>query len=1162
MYSLLLLSSLLHITTCTVYIVTPDDHYYPNTTCHHCHNLQHYLLNITKYFTSNTQLFFLPGLHHLHTHLIIQNVHNISLIGSTADGITLYTVIKCSDNHTTCVTIANVSMMTITNLIIEITSQQANIVIKDCYFMSINHLQFKSEELLMYIYGYEYFILKLINIMGSSYFTQIITPTSGIIKLFYNETQTGRQHHVLTLNSCKLKALRINMIQQSYIVILKIVNIQFDYNYDDEIISSENLGRNEIFLINCHFIYKLQQINLFSFNSSSNGSVTFINCTWWFKKDRVIPQLGHRIEISRLLFIVVHSHINLELNNCNFYVQTIRPATILYSHNVYSNEATHVLIKNTNFTYYTCYHDRGSIPEMPFTRSFIVLLHTNLQIEGSVVFINIITPHSIISLKQNSSITITGSVEFSNNDVNELINFYENNIKYIIMKENSAINIIHNNVQTLFATKSTMERYPYPFCLFQYFTSDSRVIVEDKNFLIRFYNNQCEQEHESSCFDYMPISNCRWLLQPVFTNAIPLKINNYYIQFINNSGSYKLSQVIEQSSLCVCTDELHYDCHVNDLGYLYPGQTMTAYLHPKRVNISNSDTATAVVVKTDINQHYITPCIVLNVSENIQFTGDTGCNKLRYTIGFSTKTYCELLLKIVSDSDVYLNVFYIWQITCPTGFVKIDKRCQCDPVLVQYGINNCNINDQTISRSTNSWISATTHNNSYTYHISLNCPFHYCLPHSSHLNFSTPNSQCQFKRSGLLCGHCQQGLSTVFSSYDCQHCSSIYLLLIIPIAIAGVVLVLLLFVLNLTVTDGAINGFILYANIISINTPVFFNELNHFEPTYAFISLVNLDLGIQTCFYNGMDDYAKMWLQLAFPFYFIFIATLIIITSRYSTTIQRLTARRALPVLATLFLLSYTKILRIVSSVLFFYSTITHIPSKHTTLVWSVDANVPLFGVRFTILFIVCLILFLILVPFNVILLFTRALSRFRLINRFKPLLDAYQGPYKDKYFYWTGLQLLIRAVFFGVSSLDKNINLTIGILLLSVIIGLHGILRPYKFKHKNYQEMLLFFNLQGMYAMLLYNQSNSNAIIVNVAITVGAVHFCYIFIYYMDTYMCGGVIRNKIQSSINTFTGWISRLLKKSQPQQFQLQGCIFDNIPEVAFNYHEYREPLVAVD
>ena len=113
----------------------------------------------------------------------------------------------------------------------------------------------------------------------------------------------------------------------------------------------------------------------------------------------------------------------------------------------------------------------------------------------------------------------------------------------------------------------------------------------------------------------------------------------------------------------------------------------------------------------------------------------------------------------------------------------------------------------------------------------------------------------------------------------------------------------------------------MYTNIICINDHVFFTDNKHaFTPAYTFISLANLDLGIQICFYNGMDDYAKMWLQLVFPFYLILIATLIIITSRYSITVQRLTARRALPVLATLFLLSYTKILRTVPSVLFSYS--------------------------------------------------------------------------------------------------------------------------------------------------------------------------------------------------------------------------------------------------
>ena len=155
-------------------------------------------------------------------------------------------------------------------------------------------------------------------------------------------------------------------------------------------------------------------------------------------------------------------------------------------------------------------------------------------------------------------------------------------------------------------------------------------------------------------------------------------------------------------------------------------------------------------------------------------------------------------------------------------------------------------------------------------------------------------------------------------------------------------------ILNLAVADGTIKAFILYAyvNIISISNSLFFPQCT---PAYTLISLVNLDLGIQTCFCIGMDD---------------------------STSIQRLTACRALPVLATLFLLSYTKILLIVSDVLFSYSSITHILDKHTMLVWSVDANVPLFGFRYTILFVVCFIILLVQIPFSIILLSSKKIIK------------------------------------------------------------------------------------------------------------------------------------------------------------------------------------------
>ena len=1150
MFSLLLLS-LLQITTCTVYTVTPDDHYYPNTTCHHCHNLQHYLLNITKYFTSNIQLLFLPGLHHLHTDLIIQNVHNISLIGSTTSD----TVIM---SNFSAISMINITRLTIKNIIINAynLSEWAPLNISYCFFVSLHRLKIHIKWNLVPLIK---IALVAINIMGDSYFSHVICFDE--MDLFYDEGHTDIEHHSLSLNNCTTHGIKVNMLQKSYRVTLTIANMQVQHKLFDSksFIQANELGTNELVIISCQFVSNTYTDQLFLFASTSNGSVYICNCQFI---DNIFTEKDiYRVGASKKWLIKLYKSITVEFNSCNFHGKNVN---ILRTFGKNVNPMK-VVIRNTNYTNIT--YDSWLVrpPVSLDLNCFMLLSHTILTLLDSVNFCNNnIVYYSIISLEGNSTVVILGTVKFSHNHVSVLISLYNNNIQYIKIKETSILNISHNKVKSLFDTNLPVTKYPIPFCFFQYYTnSTSKLRMEKRNFLIRFHNNLIKCKHVESCHNYMrnmPASNCRWLPKSLFSNIIPLEVNENYMQFINNSVTTKLSQIIEQRSLCMCANELHYDCHAYDTGYLYPGQTLTMHLYHRYAY--EVTTTNAVTVKTDVNQQYVTPCIVLDINENIQFI-DKNCTKLHYTIGFPTDNWCELFLKIASDSDEYLNIFYVRQMTCPTGFVKIDKRCQCDPVLVQYGITNCNINDQTISRPANNWISATTHNNSY--HISLHCPFHYCLPHSSHLNFSIPNSQCQFNRSGLLCGHCQQGLSTVFSSSHCQHCCSMYLLLIIPIAIAGFVLVLVLFVLNVTVTDGTINGFILYVNIISINTPLFFAELNHFTPTYTFISLANLDLGIQTCFYNGMDDYTKMWLQLAFPFYLIFIATLIIITSRYSTTMQRLTARRGLPVLATLFLLSYTKILRIVSSVLFFYSTITHLPSKHTTLVWSVDANVTLFGVRFTILFIVCLILFLILVPFNIILLFTRTLSRFRFINKFKPLLDAYQGPYKNKFYYWTGLQLLVRAVLFGISSLDRKINITISIIIFGIMIGTHGIVRPFKIKYKNYQELVLFLNLQGLYVISLYDEcaTNINAvnIIIHTMITMAAVHFIFIITYHIIIYMFGGVIRNKIQLSVNTVIGWITRL-RKPQPQQFQLQDNIRDNIPEVAFNYHEYREPLVGQD
>ena len=154
---------------------------------------------------------------------------------------------------------------------------------------------------------------------------------------------------------------------------------------------------------------------------------------------------------------------------------------------------------------------------------------------------------------------------------------------------------------------------------------------------------------------------------------------------------------------------------------------------------------------------------------------------------------CELLLKqgVVTVHGVIAiySKFYVKLLPCPPGFMFIQMRCQCDPVLTlnEY-VKDCDINDQTVLRSPNSWI---FYNESlHTYQLSKSCPFDYCYPHSSKLKLNNPDSQCQFSRSTILYGQCQQHLSTIFGTTKCKQCSNIYLFLIIPIAPSGIVLVI------------------------------------------------------------------------------------------------------------------------------------------------------------------------------------------------------------------------------------------------------------------------------------------------------------------------------------------------------------------------------------
>ena len=113
--------------------------------------------------------------------------------------------------------------------------------------------------------------------------------------------------------------------------------------------------------------------------------------------------------------------------------------------------------------------------------------------------------------------------------------------------------------------------------------------------------------------------------------------------------------------------------------------------------------------------------------------------------------------------------------------------------------------------------------------------------------------------------------------------------IIIGSIIAGVILVAAILVLNLTVAVGTLNGLIFYANIAAANSSFLFPSRSIFSITVAWM---NLELGIDTCFFEGMNVYWKMWIELLFPAYVIFLIFLIIIISENSLKFANLIGQK------------------------------------------------------------------------------------------------------------------------------------------------------------------------------------------------------------------------------------------------------------------------------
>ena len=538
--------------------------------------------------------------------------------------------------------------------------------------------------------------------------------------------------------------------------------------------------------------------------------------------------------------------------------------------------------------------------------------------------------------------------------------------------------------------------------------------------------------------------------------------------------------------VCICDENFttHHNCffHVNI--EVYPGQIFhIPVVGVGQYNYSSPSVIRAIIPSgVKLGDQQVTQEVKLlctNLPYSLRTHKDSVMIKLFIEVPFS---YSSTPPKL---EHATVNVTIL---NCPFGFELRNEICDCQHHILSKGLV-CNIFNQAIQKPGRIWIGNFSEHHDIVIHN--HCPFDYCNQSVLEIKLTRQDDQCNSNRSGVLCGGCRDGLGIMLGTSKCQKCSNVYLLLLLPISFAGLCLVVLLLKCNLTVSIGTLNGLIFYANIVQVNSKVFFST----HPTgnmstisgilSVFIAWINLDLGIEVCFAENLNTFSRAWLQFTFPIYIWCIIGLLIIVCRYSTTVSRLTGSNTVSVLATLFLLSYAKLLR---TTLDAFSPITITDPNNTDhLRWLLDGNYGFLQWPHLAIFLVALLVLVThLLPFTALLLLGPTLQAhtnhraLRWVTRIKPFLDAYHGPYKTKYRYWTGFMLLVRvflfSVFAGNALGDPNVNLlTILITLLLLLMMWIQIGRIYRKSPINALELFFLLNLAIFASATLYLRASGN---------------------------------------------------------------------------------------
>ena len=480
----------------------------------------------------------------------------------------------------------------------------------------------------------------------------------------------------------------------------------------------------------------------------------------------------------------------------------------------------------------------------------------------------------------------------------------------------------------------------------------------------------------------------------------------------------------------------------------------------------------------------------------------------------------DLFLHTITSRLSYIRL-KVELIDCPPGFVYSEIFLGCVCISHEYtGLLTCNTTLFYSYISPGFWAGMLndTNNKGVSELVTSLCPLHFCsyndtniiselaipLPRSHSL---LPEAMCGSSRTGVACGSCAPDYTTYFHSpkYICQRvdttmCKVGWIFYIFSELVPVTVVFIAILTLNINFTSGAINGFILFSQLlISLHIdasgivtlpPRLFPLVEGYRLIYGLLNLEFFQIeSLSFCLWHN----ASALDMLAFKYITVVYALLLVMTviwfinkcgGRCLGKWCRITTVKSSVVhgISAFLILCYSQCIRISLNLLNAYPLFLRDGSNLTVSrrVW-LNGDVQYFSrehLAYALPALFCLLVIGVVPPLLLLVypLSNKVLTFLHLeestavnfvclklrITSLKPLLDSFQGSFKDNMRFFAGLYFHYRWIALILSTIPSDfdkIYTAVEIFMVTILV-VHALCQPYTARIHNIIDILLFGDL------------------------------------------------------------------------------------------------------